>query len=98
MNLYVREIKPYIDPPALQGMNCNMYPVDGYDWVNEDMEEQLRKEIVVSDSWSTLVFKERYIEVGETWKSIWLRNEDYDTDVDEDDDNYDDFWYEDIGK
>lgn len=64
MRVYIREIKPYIKPPCLQGMNCDSYPVDGYDWVSEDLEEKLRNEIVVSDSWSELVFKERFVDYG----------------------------------
>lgn len=64
MKLYERQIKPYIKPPCLQGCNDSPYPVDGYNWVSEDLEEQLRNEIVVSDSWSTLIFKERYISKG----------------------------------
>ena len=61
MKLYIREIKPYIKPPCLQGMNDSPYPVDGYDWVSEDLEDKLRNEIVVSDPWSTLIFKERFV-------------------------------------
>ena len=61
MKIYIREIKPYIDPPALPGTNCAAYPVDGYDWVPESHEERLRHEIIVKDSWSRLVFKERYV-------------------------------------
>ena len=65
MKLYVREIKPYIKPPCLQGFNGSPYPVEGYDWVSEDLEDKLRNEIVVSDSWSELVFKERYIMISD---------------------------------
>jgi hypothetical protein len=65
MKLYIRQIKPYIEPPCLQGFNCGPYPVDGYDWVSEDLEEELRNSIVVSDSWSTLIFKERFVEIYE---------------------------------
>lgn len=64
MKCYIRQIKPYIQPPALPGLNCNSYPVEGYDWVSEDLEEELRKNIVVKDSWSTLIFKERFVEYG----------------------------------
>ena len=63
MKHYIRQIKPYIKPPALQGCNYSSYPVEGYDWVSEDLEDKLRNEIVVEDSWSTLIFKERYIQV-----------------------------------
>lgn len=64
MRLYERQIKPYIEPPCLQGCNNSPYPVVGYDWVSEELEEQLRNEIIVSDSWSKLVFKERYVDKG----------------------------------
>ena len=63
MKYYIRLIKPFIKPPCMQGCNNNPYPVEGYDWVSEDLEEQLRKEIVVEDSWSDLIFKERFVEV-----------------------------------
>ncbi len=77
MKYYIKQIKPYIQPPALQGCNCDPDPVEGYDWVPEDMEEELRKNIIVKDSWSKLIFKERYIEssgiIGE-YKSNLLCN------------------------
>ena len=60
MKYYVRQIKPYIKPPSLPGMICIWYAVDGYDWMSEDAESELRKEIVVEDVGSTLVFKERF--------------------------------------
>jgi hypothetical protein len=63
MKYYIRQIRPYIKPFALPGMLCISYPVDGYDWVSEDLEEQLRNEIVLSDKWDTLTFKERFVEV-----------------------------------
>lgn len=61
MKLYERQIKPYIKPPCLPGLSGSPYPVDGYDYVSEKLEEKLRNEIVVSDPWSTLIFKERYV-------------------------------------
>ena len=63
MTYYTRQIKPFIQPPALPGFDNEPYPVEGYDWVSEDMKERLKEEIVVKDSWSTLVFKERFISV-----------------------------------
>ena len=63
--LYIKQIKPYIRPPQLQGFNDKPYPVKGYDWVSEDREEELRKEIVVSDPWSTLYFCNRFVDVSE---------------------------------
>ena len=62
MKYYIKQIKPYISPPCLQGFNCSPDPVDGYDWVSEDMEEELRQNIVVKDPWSKLIFKERFVE------------------------------------
>jgi hypothetical protein len=63
MKFYIRQIKPYIRPPQLQGFNDRPYPVDGYDWVSEDLEDELRKNIVVSDPWSKLIFEHRIVEV-----------------------------------
>ena len=65
MKLYTREIKPYIQPPQLQGFNCRPFPVNGYDWVPEDLENKLRDEIIVSDPWSKLIFVERFVVWGE---------------------------------
>jgi hypothetical protein len=64
MKTYIRQIKPYIQPPCLQGFSSSPYPVKGYDWAPEDLEEKLRDEIVVEDSWNTLIFKERYVELS----------------------------------
>lgn len=63
MKIYKKEIKPYIYIPMMQGFRDDHVPVDGYDWVSEDMEETLREEIVISDPWSKLVFKERFVEI-----------------------------------
>lgn len=65
MKCYIRQIKPYIQPPALQGFSNKPYPIEGYEWFPEDMEEELREEITVEDHWSTLIFKERYISIEE---------------------------------
>ena len=62
MKLYKKEIKPYIQPPQLQGFNDKAFPVEGYDWVSEDLEDKLRDEIVVKDPWSKLFFRVRYVE------------------------------------
>ena len=64
MKYYIRQIKPYIQSPCLQGFNNKPYPVEGYDWVPEDLEEELRKNIVVKDPWSELVFYERFVDVS----------------------------------
>lgn len=63
MKYYIRQIKPYVKPPFLPGMRCILYPLDGYDWVSEDLEEELKNNIVLEDPWSTLTFKERFVEV-----------------------------------
>lgn len=63
MKYYIRQIKPYIQPPQLQGFNDKSYPVDGYDWVSEDLEEELKNSIVVNDPWSKLIFHCRFVEV-----------------------------------
>ena len=60
MKLYVRQIKPYIQPPCLQGIDSSPYPVEGHGLVSEDLEERLRDEIVVKDPWARLFFKERF--------------------------------------
>lgn len=61
MKYYMREIKPYIKLP-LPGCDAG-YAVDGYDWVSEDMEEELRSAITVDPAWAVLIFKERFMEV-----------------------------------
>ena len=80
MKIYKREIKPYIKPPCLQGFNDSPYPIDEYDWVSEELEEQLRNEIVISDSWSKLIFKERYVVIGNgilgEWKGVPIKIKD----------------------
>ena len=64
MKYYIRQIKPYIEPPYLQGFNNSLIPVKGYDWVSEDLEEELRKNIIVEDPWSKLIFRDRFVEVN----------------------------------
>ena len=63
MKYYMRQIKPYIRPFTAPGSLCVSCAVEGYDWVTEDMEEELREKIVIEDKWYTLVFKERFVEV-----------------------------------
>ena len=65
MKLYKKEIRPYIQPPQLQGFNDRAFPVEGYDWVSEDLEDKLRAEIDVKDPWSKLFFRVRYVSVSE---------------------------------
>lgn len=63
MKYYIRQIKPYIQPPQLQGFNDRPFPVEGYDWVSEDLEEELRSRIEVKDPWSKLIFDKRIVEI-----------------------------------
>ena len=60
MKYYVRQIKPFVKIP-LPGCDAG-YAVEGYDWVPEDMEEELRNTITVDPAWAVLVFKERFVE------------------------------------
>lgn len=60
MTLYVRQIKPYI----YVTMTDELIAVDEYDWVHEDLEEDLRKNIIIPKDWySKLIFKERFVRV-----------------------------------
>ena len=60
MTFYVRQIKPYI----YVTMTDDLIPVDEYDWVHEDLEEDLRKNIIITEDWcSKLIFKERFVRV-----------------------------------
>ena len=70
MKYYIRQIKPYIQPPQLQGFNDRPFPVKGYDWVQEDLEGALRDQIVVSDPWSKLIFKKRIVEASDVAKVV----------------------------
>jgi hypothetical protein len=50
-------------------MNCEPYPVEGWGWCPEENERILREEIVVGDSWSKLIFKEKYVVLAdEEWQ------------------------------
>ena len=60
MKYYIRQIKPYIKL-VLPGTDAG-FAVDGFDWVSEDMEEELRKDLTVDPAWAVLTFKERYVE------------------------------------
>lgn len=59
MKYYIREIKPFIYSPGLQGFRDTEFPVKGYDWVSEDMEEELRNTIEVKDPWGKLIIHYR---------------------------------------
>lgn len=68
MKLYKRMIRPMVNPPALQGMNCQPYPLfsDDY-WIDGDHEETLmdtwKKLVNKKDSWGSLKIEEKYVEV-----------------------------------
>ena len=61
MKYYTKQIKPYMRLTVLGGDAG--YAVDGYDWVPEDMEDELRKNIINTDGLFVLTFKERFVEV-----------------------------------
>ena len=61
MKYYIREIKPYMQF-TVSGMDAG-FAVDGYDWVSEDMEDELRANIINTDGLFVLAFKERFVEV-----------------------------------
>lgn len=61
MKYYVRQIKPYFQFP-IPGTDVG-YAVDGYDWVSEEMEDELRSTIELPEHWYILAFKERFVEV-----------------------------------
>lgn len=63
MTFYIRQIKPYIYIPMAGGTTDELTAVNGYDWVHEDLEEDLRKNIAVEDCYSKLIFKERFVRV-----------------------------------
>ena len=65
MKIYIKQIKPYIYTPMAQGTTDELLEVDGYDWVSEDHEAALRNQIVLNVSYSTLIFKERFIALGD---------------------------------
>ena len=68
MKLYKRMIRPMVDPPALQEMNCQPYPLisDDY-WIDGDYEETLmdiwKEWVKKKDSWGTLKVEEKYVEI-----------------------------------
>ena len=61
MKYYVRQIKPFVKLPFPGADVC--CAVNGYDWVSEDMEEELRNTIQVDPLFEELTFKERFVEV-----------------------------------
>lgn len=63
MKYYVRLIKPYIQTEPGSGVSCRRYEVKGYDWVSEDLEEELRNTIKFNSTFDSLVFEERFVEV-----------------------------------
>lgn len=66
MKLYRKEVRPMVQPPALQGFNSKPYPLYTEDsWIVEELGEffQQRYEEKLNDPMSTLIFDERYVEV-----------------------------------
>ena len=63
MKYYTRQIKPFIQHKAGSGVYATQYTVDGYDWVSEELEEELRSKIVFNRFYDDLIFKERFVEV-----------------------------------
>lgn len=64
MKYYIREIKPFIEILPGPGVYGAKYAVDGYDWVHEDREEELRNSITFNKLFEKLIFKERFVEVS----------------------------------
>lgn len=67
MKLYKKQIRPMIQPPALQGFNSNPYPFDGEDtsWYDENLRNNILTIYTkrLKDSMSRVVFDEKYIEI-----------------------------------
>lgn len=67
MKLYKKQIRPMIQPPALQGFNSNPYPFNGEntDWYDENLRNSLLTIYTkrLKDPMSKVVFDEKYIEV-----------------------------------
>lgn len=66
MKLYRKEVRPMVQPPALQGFSSNPYPFFTEDsWIPEDMENYFREhhEKDIKDPMSRLTFDERYVEI-----------------------------------
>ena len=74
MEYYVRQIRPYT---ILKGYDCIPHPIYGYWWVSEDIEEELKEEIEVRESWSELIFLDRFVKVKDVKEIVhgkWLIN------------------------
>ena len=63
MKYYVRQVRPYVETLLMPGIYGAAAPLEGYDYVPEDMEEQLRNEIVISNPSYRLIFNEKFVEV-----------------------------------
>lgn len=67
MKLYKKEIQPCKYVPGSQGWSATMEPLE--DWQPEENETALRSKYTQAvmekmDSWASLKFNERYVEVG----------------------------------
>lgn len=63
---YKKQLRAYINPPALPGMNCEPRPFS--EWIDEDdiTNEMLlnwENEIKKKDYMSSLIMKERFIKI-----------------------------------
>ena len=69
MKIYKKQVRPMVVPPALQGFNCESYPLMPNDyWYNEEDELILRelweKEAQKAEGgWGRLEIEERYTEI-----------------------------------
>lgn len=67
MTYYIKQIKSYIQPPALPGCSANPTPIEGYDWAPENQMgaiiEELYDKNLLNDPMNRLIFEEKYVEV-----------------------------------
>lgn len=69
--VYVRELRPMIKPPALQGFDCEPSPLipGKHMWFDEDEIEEFlegfEQLVKLKDPMGTLVLEERYRYIGE---------------------------------
>lgn len=65
--LYKKQIRPMISPPALHGQVWHAIPFEHCEneWYDEELKELVTETYTkrIDDSWSSLIFDERYVEV-----------------------------------